>query len=169
MKVELNEKAMKILNELRMDSRQTPSSIAKKLGMHHDTVKKYIKYFEDQNIILGYGCSIAYEKISSLYLILFKADPFTAKDYETLKKRIESGELITKSLRVIDSFFAVGEFQAGVLVETESVLELHKYINTILSLYDYLRTYTVLEISRTNQRNLHPNKDWKTLRELVVE
>ena len=162
-----DKKQKKILEELMKDSTRSFSTIAKKLGMHHNTVKNYISEYEKKNIILGYGCSLASEKIADTYIVLGKCAPFTEEDYKLLKRRIEKGLLDTEDLKVMDSFFTVGEFQAVMIVMSKNVHELHKYLNYLITNYNYIQSYTVLPISRTNQRNLHPNKDWKTLKELV--
>jgi len=162
-----SEKQKKILEELMKDGTQSCSIIAKKLGMHHNTVKKYISEYEESGIILGYSCDLALEKVANTYMILARCAPFTYKDYELLKKRLEEGLLETENLKVLDSFFAVGDFQAAMIVMASNIFELHKYLNYIISHYTYIDSYVVIQISRTNQKNLHPNKDHKTLKELV--
>jgi len=162
-----DEKQKKILEQLLEDGTQSCSTIAKKLGMHHNTVKKYISEYEKEKIILGYSCDLAYEKIIGMYIILFRCEPFTYKDYELLKNRIEKRMLETENLKVLDSFFTVGEFQAAVILIATNIFEAHKYLNYLISNYNYLRSYVVIQVSRTNQRNLHPNTDWEKLKELV--
>jgi DNA-binding Lrp family transcriptional regulator len=162
-----DEKQKKILEQLLLDGAQSCATIAKKLGMHHNTVKKYISEYERMGIILGYSCDLAYEKISDMYLVLFRCEPFTYQDYELLKERLDKKLLETEELKVLDSYFTVGEFQGSVTVIAENVFALHRYLNYLINSYDYLKSYVVLQVSRTNQRNLHPNKDWKTLKELT--
>lgn len=160
-------KQKKILEELMKDGTQSCSIIAKKLGMHHNTVKKYISEYEKSEIILGYSCDLALEKVADTYIVLARCAPFTHKDYELLKKRLEEGLLKTENLKVLDSFFTVGNFQAVMIVMASNIYELHKYLNYIINHYTYIDSYVVVQISRTNQKNLHPNKDHKTLKELV--
>lgn len=162
-----DKKQKKILDQLLEDGTQSCSTIAKKLGMHHNTVKKYISEYEKSGIILGYSCDLAYEKISEMYIVLFRCEPFTHKDYELLKNRIDKKMLITKDLKVLDSFFTVGEFQAVVILIATNIFEVHRYLNYLVSNYDYLRSYVVTQVSKTNQRNTRPNKDWKKLKELA--
>jgi len=162
-----DEKQKKILDQLLADGAQSCATIAKKLGMHHNTVKKYISEYEKTGIILGYSCDLAYEKISDMYIVLFRCEPFTYKDYELLKERLDKKLLETDELKVLDSYFTVGEFQGSVTVIADNVFALHRYLNYLINSYDYLRSYVVLQVSRTNQRNLHPNKDWRTLRGLT--
>jgi DNA-binding Lrp family transcriptional regulator len=156
-----------ILEELLKNGTQSYATIANKLGMHHNTVKKYITEYEKSGIILGYSCDLAYEKISDIYTVLFRCQPFTHDDYKLLKERLDKGLLETEKLKVLDSYFTVGEFQAAVIIMTDNVFALHKYLNYLINNYDYLKSYVVLQVSRTNQRNLHPNTDWKTMEELV--
>jgi len=160
-----NEK--RILEQLLEDGTQSCSTIAKKLGIHHNTVKKYISELEKTGIILGYSCDLAYEKIAEMYIVLFTCEPFTYEDYELLKERIEKKMLDTENLKVLDSFFTVGKFQAAVIVLTTDIFELHRYLNYLITRYNYLKSYEVLQVSRTNQRNLHPNRDWERLKRLV--
>jgi len=162
-----SKKQKKILEQLLEDGTQAHSIIAKKLGMHHNTVKKYISKLEKLGIILGYSCDLAYEKITEMYIVLFTCKPFTYKDYELLKERIEKRMLDTENLKVLDSFFTVGKFQAAVIVIATDIFELHRYLNYLITNYNYLKSYEVLQVSRTNQRNLHPNKDWEKLKKLV--
>lgn len=162
-----DKKQRMILEELLRDGTQSYATIANKLGMHHNTVKKYITEYETMGIILGYSCDLAYEKISDMYIVLFRCQPFTHDDYELLRERLEKGLLQTEELNVLDSYFTVGEFQAAVIIMTETIFALHRYLNYLINSYDYLKSYVVLQVSRTNQRNLHPNKEWKTLQELV--
>ena len=162
-----DKKQRMILEELLKDGTQSYATIANTLGMHHNTVKKYITEYERTGIILGYSADLAYETISDMYLVLFRCSPFTQKDYELLRERLDKGLLETKEPKVLDSYFTVGEFQAAVIIMTENVFALHRYLNYLINSYDYLNSYVVLQVSRTNQRNLHPNKDWDTLENLV--
>jgi hypothetical protein len=102
-----------------------------------------------------------------MYIVLFRCSPFTHNDYELLRKRLDKGLLETNELKVLDSYFTVGEFQAAVIIMTDNVFALHRYLNYLINSYDYLNSYVVLQVSRTNQRNLHPNQDWRTLEDLV--
>ncbi len=163
-----SKKQKEILQELLRDSNQSCSKIAEKLGMHHNTVKKYISEYEKEQIILGNSCDIAFEKIASTYMVLIRCTPLGKEDYKLLKKRIENEKLNTAKLKVIDSFFTVGEFQNVLLVMCTNVSELQKYLNFLVKHYaTFIQSYVVLQVSRTNQRNLHPNLDWRGLMELV--
>jgi DNA-binding Lrp family transcriptional regulator len=162
-----DKKQRMILEELLKDGTQSYATIANKLGMHHNTVKKYITEYEKSGIILGYSADLAYENISDMYMVLFRCQPFTHNDYELLKERLDKGLLETTELKVLDSYFTVGEFQAAVIIMADNVFALHRYLNYLINSYDYLKSYVVLQVSRTNQRNLHANKDWNTLEDLV--
>lgn len=102
-----------------------------------------------------------------MYIVLFRCDPFTKEDYELLRERLEKRAAETEELKVLDYFFTVGEFQTSVVLMTTNVFSLHRYLNFLISSYNYLRSYVVLQVSRTNQRNLHPNMDWQGLEKLV--
>jgi len=161
-------KQKEILKELLEDSTQSYADIAKKLGMHHNTVKRYISEYEEKGIILGYSCDIACEKVASTYIVLLRCVPISEEDSTLLKKRIKEGKLNTEKLKVLDSFFTVGEFQNILLIMCTDVLELHRYLNLLSKRYDrFIKSYVLLQISRTNQRNLHSNLDWESLRKLV--
>lgn len=162
-----DKKRKKILDLLLEDGTRSYSSIAQILGMHHSTVKKYIAEYEESDIILGYSCDVAFEKIAELYIVLFRCDPFTQEDYDLLKKRLEEKKAVTEELKVLDYYFTVGEFQTCIILMTDNVFALHQYLNYLISHYNYLKSYVVLQISRTNQRNLHPNKEWEALKKLA--
>ncbi|MBU7033040.1 MAG: Lrp/AsnC family transcriptional regulator, partial [Theionarchaea archaeon] len=56
-----DKKQRMILEELLKDGTQSYATIANTLGMHHNTVKKYITEYERTGIILGYSADLAYE------------------------------------------------------------------------------------------------------------
>ncbi|MBU6999044.1 MAG: Lrp/AsnC family transcriptional regulator [Theionarchaea archaeon] len=162
-----DEKRKHILELLLEDGTRSYSTIAQILGMHHSTVKKYIAELEESGIILGYSADVAFERIAEMYIVLFRCDPFTKEDYELLRERLEKKAAETEELKVLDYFFTVGEFQTSVVLMTTNVFSLHRYLNFLISSYNYLRSYVVLQVSRTNQRNLHPNMDWQGLEKLA--
>ncbi|MBU7014602.1 MAG: Lrp/AsnC family transcriptional regulator [Theionarchaea archaeon] len=162
-----DEKQKKILEELLHQGSQPYTSIADSLGMHHSTVKKYITEYEESNIILGYSVDVAFERMSELYIVLFRCDPFTERDSELLKERLKKKMIVSEDLKVLDCYFTVGEFQTYIVLTAEDVLSVHRYLNFLINSYDYLRSYVVLQVSRTNARNLQINKDWKGLERLV--
>ncbi|MGC1122707.1 MAG: Lrp/AsnC family transcriptional regulator [Candidatus Methanofastidiosia archaeon] len=162
-----DEKQKKILEELLQEGSRPYTSIADNLGMHHSTVKKYITEYEESGIILGYSADVAFEKMAELYIVLFRCDPFTERDCTLLKERLKKKMIDTEDLKVLDCFFTVGEFQTYIVLTADDVLTVHRYLNFLINSYDYLRSYVVLQVSRTNARNLHINKDWKELESLV--
>lgn len=162
-----DEKQKKILEELLQEGSQPYTSIADNLGMHHSTVKKYITEYEESGIILGCSADVAFERISELYIVLFRCNPFTKRDAKFLKERLKKKMIDAEDLKVLDCFFTVGEFQTYILLTAEDVLTVHRYLNFLINSYDYLASYVVLQVSRTNERNLHINKDWRGLERLV--
>ena len=147
-KVEADE--MKILTELRKNSRQSLNEIAEKCGFSRQKVWRIINDLEENKTIWGYNAVIDEEKIGlKKFFILLKR--IGAKPME-----IQVEIALDKALK--DKFEAIGIFIEGsyythgahdwiIMVNAKNIIEIKKLVESIrMDYYEYISDIQIIEV-----------------------
>jgi DNA-binding Lrp family transcriptional regulator len=98
----MDERDLIILNALRMDSKVSTRSLARKVNLPVSTVYRRIKKMEEDGVITGYHAQVDFEKVGRPIGVMVLIDVAEGKEYApmkeiktALKKHGEINELLT--------------------------------------------------------------------------
>lgn len=122
-----------ILEILEQDSRLTPEKIAEMLGKSVEEVRRKIKEYEAEKIILKYTTIINKEKISDgevVAIIEVKVTPEREKGYDAIAERI------IKFPEVKAVYLVSGTYDLLVIVEGKNLKEVASFVSEKLAPLD---------------------------------
>jgi DNA-binding Lrp family transcriptional regulator len=126
----IDETGMKILNILAANSRSSSLDISKQLAVSEETVKEYIKKFEDDRIIIRYTTQIHWDRILKQEvraLIEVKVTPEHGVGFDSL------AEAIYRFDEVSSVILLSGAYDLLVQVEGPSLQEVALFVSQKLS------------------------------------
>ncbi len=121
----VDEKDLKILQEISLNSRESLTEIARKYGVSSVMIANRIKKMEKENIITGYKINIDYTKLGYQ---LFNVQ-YILKNYNEIDKIIA---YIKKNPNIISISEVIGSWDLSCNYHIKNYHELHKIINDIL-------------------------------------
>lgn len=126
--MDLDEKDMRILEQLKEDSSQTTSQISKKIGIPITTVHNRIKKMEENEIISGYTVELNYKLLGkelAAYILV-------NVDYKLLKKENMTQYELAKEIKgksfVENTSMVTGDTDIIIKVRAENIDELNDFV-----------------------------------------
>ena len=137
---------IKILRELREDSKQSYKKLAEKLKTHPNTLMQRIKKLESNKVIKKYSIEADYKKLGlefrAVIMLRTKGVKVTAsKDFTG----------IVKIAQVIALYGTAGSYDAIAILEVRNMEELTDVVGRIQDMPGVLRTTTYLVLSTYKQ------------------
>lgn len=114
-----------MLKLLEKDARYTPAELAAMLGKTEEAVKKDIAACEENNILLGYGAIVDWERTEEEHvtaLIEVKISPQRGDGYDRIAERIYQYD------EVESVFLMSGAFDLTVILTEKSLKEISQFV-----------------------------------------
>ncbi|MFH1222155.1 MAG: Lrp/AsnC family transcriptional regulator [Candidatus Micrarchaeota archaeon] len=133
---------IKILRELREDSKQSYKKLSEKLKTHPNTLMQRIKKLEKDGVIKKYSVEVDYRKLGLEFRAIVILRTRTVK--VTTPKEFDH---ITRMPQVIALYGTAGQYDAMAIVEVHTMKELTEVIGRIQDTPGVVRTSTYLILS----------------------
>jgi len=149
---DLDEKDLKLLNELQKNCKQNLKKLARKLDMSITTVHERIKKMEKEGVIMGYKAIINPEKTENSFttFILLQLDSRMINELGLTHKEVMIN--LAKIPHVLEAHVIAGEWDLLLKVRGKDVKQIHDFVIT--------RIREMKGISRT-----HSAPVWENIKE----
>ncbi|MCX8198256.1 MAG: Lrp/AsnC family transcriptional regulator [Candidatus Micrarchaeota archaeon] len=137
----LDETDVKILAELRRNSRSSCRAIAKRLGIHPTTAISRMQKLEKSGIITGYGANLDLGKLGYDFMGLVQIKIAKGKLLETQQR-------ISKMRGVVAVYDVTGEYDSVAIIAAKSRESFSQLIKSFLSLphVEHTNTQVILQV-----------------------
>jgi len=158
------ETVKKVLDVLSEDARLSYAEIARKTGLHKNTIANVIKQLEQDKVILGYRPVVDYEKLGmhSYFLLVKSKKMLTDK---VIKEIYQKGTQITYDFdkeghcQVLHSGFLHGFFDVYICFVANDLKIARTCVHDMVKNFDeYIDTYELMEELLMVRRCGHLNK-----------
>jgi DNA-binding Lrp family transcriptional regulator len=158
-----------LLDELIINPTQSLASLARKLGRGKTSIWRQKKELEDSNTIIGYTAVVDETKIGcELFIILIKFKRITKESIEKAMDDLKNPFANKMGIRVINSYFTIGEYDMVIIFAANDNIAAKKYIDMIRERYgdEFEERPKLLDISFISRREGIINPDLNPLKDI---
>ena len=145
----LDEIDKKIINILKINARESASSIAESINLSIPATSDRIKKLEDSKIIKGYYAEIDSRKIGLNLSALITIISESSSNYGKIIK------FANQSDEIVECYATTGRGSHILIIETENTESLEKLLRKIQSLPNVIRTETQIILSNNKTLSHH--------------
>ncbi|UWG98954.1 Lrp/AsnC family transcriptional regulator [Dehalobacter sp. DCM] len=133
----LSEEDQRLLHILSLDSRLTAEDLAIQTGLSADYIKKKIKQWEDDKVIVKYGTLINYDRLDEDKVTAFidvKVHPQRGSGYDNIAQRFR------KFPEIKSVYLMSGDFDLCMIIEGNNMHDIAQFVSDKLSPLDVIES-----------------------------